>query len=158
MLGKAGLDMHRRLHKGGGYERECQQDTRNMKSEGLGLEIPETALLLAGAEAIGQGKAVGQRGCVETPVTQTASPGLSVGPGSNQDPSLCPLGCLIKVSERSAHPSPKPWHFSQESAGVGLKPKHASQPSRCACNTFICYWKQGVAGGVWVTLGKSQAL
>ena len=96
--------------------------------------------------------------CLETPVTQTASPGLSVGPGSNQDPSLCPLGCLIKVSERSAHPSPKPWHFSQESAGVGLKPKHASQPSRCACNTFICYWKQGVAGGVWVTLGKSQAL
>ena len=41
---------------------------------------------------------------------------------------------------------------------MGLKPKLPSQPSRCACNSFICCWKQGVAGGVWVTLGKSQAL
>ena len=59
MPGKAGLDMHRRLCKGGWVrERECQQDTRNTTSGRPGLEIPETALQFAGAEATGQGKAV----------------------------------------------------------------------------------------------------
>lgn len=62
MLGKAGLDMHRRLHKGVGMRESASRDTLNIKSEGLGLEIPETALLFAGAEATGQGKAVGSEG------------------------------------------------------------------------------------------------
>ena len=43
-------------------ERECQQDTRNTKSERPGLEVPETALQFAGAEATGQEKAVGSEG------------------------------------------------------------------------------------------------
>ena len=43
-------------------ERECQQDTRNTKSERPGLEVPKTALKFAGAEATGQEKAVGSEG------------------------------------------------------------------------------------------------
>lgn len=51
-----------RLRKEDGYERGSARATRNTKSERPGLEVPETALQFAGAEATGQEKAAGSEG------------------------------------------------------------------------------------------------
>ena len=77
MRGKAGLDMHRRLCKGGGCERGSASRTQETPSQRDQVwKFLKLLCSLLGQRPQGKRRPWGQRGCVETPVTQTASQGF----------------------------------------------------------------------------------
>ena len=97
---------------GGGYERgsasRTQETRRQTDRVWKSLKLPCSLL---GQRPQGKGRPWGQRGCVETPVTRLPPQGCQWDQDQVRTPPSVLWACLIKVSERSAHPLPQALAF-----------------------------------------------